>query len=81
MDPEPRSTPGLAFYQQMMETDRDQRVRNKERVWELANNPRAGVRVFCSHDPIELEALSRLSTGMRPRGTARPRNHAARATA
>jgi glyoxylase-like metal-dependent hydrolase (beta-lactamase superfamily II) len=81
MDPEPRSTPGLAFYQQLMETDRDQRVHNKERVWELANDPRAGVRVFCSHDPVELEALSRLSTGMRPRGTARPRSHAARAPA
>ena len=25
-----------------------------------------GVRIFCSHDPVELEALSRLSAGLRP---------------
>jgi glyoxylase-like metal-dependent hydrolase (beta-lactamase superfamily II) len=66
MDPVPRSTPGLSGYQRMMETDRDTRLANQERVCRLANDRDARVRVFCSHDPIELEALSRLSTGLRP---------------
>src|SRR5919112_4897266 len=66
MDPVPRSTPGLSGYQRMMETDRDTRLANQERVRRLANDRDARVRVFCSHDPIELEALSRLSTGLRP---------------
>ena len=48
-----------------METDRPARLRNRECVHELANAGH-GVRVFCSHDPIELEALQRLSSGMRP---------------
>lgn len=65
MDPDPRCTPGLAAYQNLMETDRPARLRNRERVHELANAGH-GVRVFCSHDPIELEALQRLSSGMRP---------------
>jgi glyoxylase-like metal-dependent hydrolase (beta-lactamase superfamily II) len=66
MDAEPHSTPGLAAYQRLMETDHELRIRNMERVRQLANDPRAAVRVFCSHDPVELEALTRLSTGYKP---------------
>jgi glyoxylase-like metal-dependent hydrolase (beta-lactamase superfamily II) len=66
MDPEPRCTPGLAAYQRMMEQDRPTRLHNQARLRDLANDGRANVRIFCSHDPIELEALSRLSTGWRP---------------
>jgi len=68
MDAEPRCTPGLAAYQRMMEMDRPTRLHNQERVRALANDRRAGVRVFCSHDAVELEALSRLNSGWRPLG-------------
>ena len=64
-----------------METDHEQRVRNKERVWELANDPDAQVRVFCSHDPIELEALARLNTGYLPAYVPPSARAAARPTA
>jgi glyoxylase-like metal-dependent hydrolase (beta-lactamase superfamily II) len=67
MDPEPHCTPGLAAYQRMMEMDRPTRLHNQERLRELANDGRSDVRIFCSHDPVELEALSRLSTGWQPR--------------
>ena len=50
----------------MMETDRDTRLANQERVRRLANDRDARVPVFCSHDPVELEALWRRSTGLRP---------------
>ncbi len=66
MDPEPHCTPGLAAYQRLMEMDRPTRLHNQERLRELANVGRSDVRIFCSHDPVELEALSRLSTGWRP---------------
>jgi glyoxylase-like metal-dependent hydrolase (beta-lactamase superfamily II) len=66
MDPEPHCTPGLAAYQRLMEMDRPTRLHNQERLRELANDGRSDVRIFCSHDPVELEALSRLSTGWRP---------------
>jgi hypothetical protein len=49
-----------------MEEDRPMRLHNQERLRVLANDRRSGVKIFCSHDPIELEALQRLSTGWRP---------------
>ena len=66
MDPVPRCTPGLAAYQRMMEMDRPARLHNQERLRGLANDRRRGMRIFCSHDAVELEALQRLSTGWRP---------------
>jgi glyoxylase-like metal-dependent hydrolase (beta-lactamase superfamily II) len=66
MDAEPTCTPGLAAYQAMMEVDREARLDNQDRLRDLANDGRIGVRIFCSHDPIEYEALARLSTGYRP---------------
>ena len=65
MDPRPRTTPGLAGYQRLMEVDREARLSNLERLRRLANET-TGIRVFCSHDAIEFEALSRLSTGALP---------------
>jgi glyoxylase-like metal-dependent hydrolase (beta-lactamase superfamily II) len=65
MDAEPRCTPGLAAYQRLMEEDRPLRLRNQDRLRALANDRHGNVRIFCSHDPVELEALSRLSTGWR----------------
>jgi glyoxylase-like metal-dependent hydrolase (beta-lactamase superfamily II) len=66
MDASPRCTPGLAAYQTMMEVDREARLANQARLRDLANDGRVGVRIFCSHDPIELEALTRLGAGFRP---------------
>jgi hypothetical protein len=48
----------------MMEVDRPERLYNQDRLRALANDGRSGVRIFCSHDPVELEALSRLSAGV-----------------
>jgi glyoxylase-like metal-dependent hydrolase (beta-lactamase superfamily II) len=60
MDRRPRCTPGLAVLQRLMEVDHAARIRNRNRLRELAIH-RRGVRIFCSHDPIEYEALVRLS--------------------
>jgi glyoxylase-like metal-dependent hydrolase (beta-lactamase superfamily II) len=54
----PRSTPGLAFYQNLMETNHQQRCANLERLWLLANNQKTQTRVFCSHDMLEFKALA-----------------------
>jgi len=62
MDREHRHCPpGPRAYQRMMAVDPDRHYRNQDRVRALAHDRRAGVRVFCSHDAAELEALSRLS--------------------
>jgi glyoxylase-like metal-dependent hydrolase (beta-lactamase superfamily II) len=66
MDAEPTCTPGLAAYQRLMEEDRPTRLYNQERLRALANDRRSNVRIFCSHDPVELAALQRLGTGWRP---------------
>jgi hypothetical protein len=66
MDEDPSCTPGLAAYQKLMEEDRSMRLHNQERLRALVNDGRSDVRIFCSHDPVELEALQRLSTGWRP---------------
>jgi hypothetical protein len=69
MDPDGRCTPGLAAYQSLMEMDRPMRLANQDRLRDLANSGN-GVRIFCSHDPIELEALQRLSSGVVPQAGA-----------
>jgi glyoxylase-like metal-dependent hydrolase (beta-lactamase superfamily II) len=59
MDTErPRCTPGLRFYQWMMEKDRAERLANQRRLRELAGNEAAGVTIFCSHDTAEFERLA-----------------------
>ncbi len=62
MDADPSCTPGLAAYQTLMEVDREARLYNQDRLRELANAER-GVRIFCSHDPVELEALQLQAEG------------------
>jgi glyoxylase-like metal-dependent hydrolase (beta-lactamase superfamily II) len=52
-----RCTPGLRFYQTMMDTDRTQRIENQERLRDLKIAHGAEVTIFCSHDAKELEAL------------------------
>lgn len=59
MDPErPWCTPGLRFYQWMMEKDRRARLWNQERLRELCRAHAREVEVFCAHDLVELERLS-----------------------
>lgn len=59
MDPErPWCTPGLRFYQWMMEKDRVARVANQERLRALARDHAGEVTVACSHDVVEFERLS-----------------------
>ena len=55
---DPSCTPGLRFYQWMMEKDRDARLGNQERLRELLRGHREGVTVFCSHDAAEFERLA-----------------------
>jgi glyoxylase-like metal-dependent hydrolase (beta-lactamase superfamily II) len=56
MDTErPRCTPGLRFYQWMMEKDRAQRLHNQQRLRDLVRTRSAEVEIFCSHDMAEFE--------------------------
>lgn len=54
---EPRCTPGLSFYQRMMEVDRTERLANQHQLRMLSLEHRAEVRLFCSHDAKELERM------------------------
>jgi glyoxylase-like metal-dependent hydrolase (beta-lactamase superfamily II) len=58
MDAQPRCTPGLRFYQWMMEKDRHDRLGNQARLRRLCQEKRGEVRVFCAHDPYEFERLT-----------------------
>ncbi|MDR5777445.1 MULTISPECIES: MBL fold metallo-hydrolase [unclassified Caballeronia] len=61
----PHCTPGLAFYQWLMDKDGVARRRNQARLRALCNDPSASdIEVFCSHDPIEFERLSGRSPGV-----------------
>jgi glyoxylase-like metal-dependent hydrolase (beta-lactamase superfamily II) len=56
MDPDrPYCTPGLRFYQRMMEKDRRARLWNQDRLRQLARQYRGEVDVICSHDIQEFE--------------------------
>jgi glyoxylase-like metal-dependent hydrolase (beta-lactamase superfamily II) len=59
----PRCTPGLAFYQTMMEKDRTQRLRNQHNLRELRRQAGRALTVFCAHDVAEYERLSGRSLG------------------
>lgn len=55
-----RCTPGLRFYQTLMEVDRELRFANQERLRELKRDHGNEVTIFCSHDHKELEAMQQL---------------------
>lgn len=55
-----RCTPGLRFYQTLMEVDRSARMANQERLRALKREHSGEVTIFCSHDEKELEAMQRL---------------------
>lgn len=54
----PRCTPGLAFYQWMMDKDRSARKQNQQRLREVKHAHAPDLDVFCGHDVIEFERLS-----------------------
>jgi glyoxylase-like metal-dependent hydrolase (beta-lactamase superfamily II) len=54
----PRCTPGLRFYQWMMEKDRTARLWNQERLRELKRGHGSEIELFCSHDVMEFERLA-----------------------
>ena len=51
-------TPGLRFYQALLETDRRARLANLARLRRLALDPAGEVRIFCAHDAVEFEMLA-----------------------
>lgn len=54
-----RCTPGLRFYQTLMEVDRSERLGNQRRLRDLKQAHPNEVTIFCSHDQLELEAMQR----------------------
>lgn len=54
----PWCTPGLRFYQTLMEKDRRARLANQARLRELRRTDGGSVQLFCSHDVREFEHLS-----------------------
>lgn len=53
----PRCTPGLRFYQWMMEKDRASRLQNQRRLRDLKRLHGKAVRVYSSHDLREFESF------------------------
>lgn len=51
----PRCTPGLRFYQTMMEKDRGARLANQRRLRELKRAHGDQVSILCAHDVREFE--------------------------
>lgn len=56
---QPSCPPGMAGYQRLMEVDRQARLANQARLRRLSIDHAADVRVFCAHDPVEFDILSR----------------------
>lgn len=50
-------TPGLRFYQRMMEVDRPARLANSHHLWALSRERKDELSMFCSHDAKELERM------------------------
>ncbi|MBA2919294.1 MBL fold metallo-hydrolase [Sphingomonas sp. MAH-20] len=61
-----RCTPGLRFYQTLMDTDRALRFENQQRLRELKRDRGSDVTIFCSHDEKELEAMQGGRSPVRP---------------
>lgn len=51
-------TAGLRLYQTLMEVNRKARLHNQERLYTLSRDRAHDVRLFCSHDAIELKAFT-----------------------
>ena len=62
----PWCTPGLRFYQTMMEKDRQARLANQARLRDLRRAHGDEVQVLCAHDPVEFERLAGRPMGTPP---------------
>jgi glyoxylase-like metal-dependent hydrolase (beta-lactamase superfamily II) len=58
INPEPRCPPELRAFQQLTATDRAARRHNLQRLRDLKRTKPAEVRLFCSHDGVELAQLA-----------------------
>ena len=67
----PYCTPGLRFYQRMMEKDRAARLANQARLRKLCRRE-PEIEVFCGHDPTEFEHYAERPIGV-PAHSATPR--------
>lgn len=69
MNEKPWCTPGLRFYQTLLEKDRTARLTNQRRLRELRRAHSAEVDICCSHDPLEFERHSgqSIQVGRTPR--------------
>lgn len=56
--PKRRCTLGLRAYQWMMEVDRKARLYNQQKLRALSCDRSSNVRLFCSHDAIELKSFT-----------------------
>lgn len=74
----PRCTPGLRFYQWMMQKDGRARLRNQQRLRELRRDRGSEVEIFCGHDVEEFERLSGRSARIPAEMLARPQARDAR---
>jgi glyoxylase-like metal-dependent hydrolase (beta-lactamase superfamily II) len=54
----PHCTPGLTFYQNMMDKDHKLRVHNQNRLRDLKQEYSDKIEIFCSHDVVEFERLA-----------------------
>lgn len=61
-------TPGLRFYQTMMDTDRTARLKNQARLRRLALEREGEVRIFCAHDANEFDILAAQDPLVMPTG-------------
>ncbi|WP_129645860.1 MBL fold metallo-hydrolase [Peristeroidobacter agariperforans] len=62
----PRCTPGLRFYQWMMEQDRPARLHNQQRLRDLKRKHAKAVRIVSSHDVVEFEGTVHRASGALP---------------
>jgi glyoxylase-like metal-dependent hydrolase (beta-lactamase superfamily II) len=61
---QPYCPAGASAYQTMMEVDRESRLHNQKRLRQLIHTHGDHVKVCCSHDPFELQALQGIGEAM-----------------
>lgn len=54
MAPSPECPPAIALFENLVQVNRKDRLANQRRLWELAQNHRDKVSVFCAHDHHEM---------------------------
>jgi glyoxylase-like metal-dependent hydrolase (beta-lactamase superfamily II) len=72
----PRCTPGLRFYQWMLELDRTARLANQQRLRDLRRVHPDDVELYCSHDVTEFERLAGRSARVPPEALVAPARNA-----